>query len=246
MRLILKTLLQTAPIVTDDMPVTMLLSKKLSKKAAIKKVRDESLKISDEYMNIKVLKFIRYIQAYYFFQEWADCVKEGLSQHLYSPHMMTSWLACMAKYLHMENLFVDRTERIVMIHRCLPRLFELLEYYTLHPVLETCHEVCRAVVRILRTMADLFDDRNACRLRAICIDAEYQPFAEETRKYADGVMTAYLTRLTADEQYLRHFSTDYDSHPAKLRDVENIWLWVKGGMYLSRIPCPCCCKQNAQ
>jgi len=44
-----------------------------------------------------------------------------------------------------------------------------------------------------------------------------------------------LTRLTADEQYVRAHPGDYDSYSEKMRDVENIWIWVKRGMFLTRI-----------
>ena len=196
----------------------------IPKKAVLKLEMDESLKIRSEYMHMKVIDVNSYIEAFYFFQEWAGCVKEGLSQHWSSTHTMLSWLACMSRYLHVQSDFVGRTERIVMIDRCLPRLLEVLEHYTPHPVYATCHEVCRAVVKILRTMADLRDDRKPYRFRAICSDAEYQPCAEGTREYADGVMKAYWTRLTADEQYLRLFPADFDHHPAKMRDVENLRL----------------------
>ena len=232
----------------------MSVTKPLSKKAALKLEMDKSLKICHEYTPIKVLDVKDRVEAMFFLWEWADCVQEGLSKHLYSPHMMTSWLACMSSYLHVMAHFVDRTERIVMIDGCLPCLLEVLEYYTPHPVLETCHQVCRDVVCILRTMADVRQERLYTKHDWDMYSDLYQPCTEETRKYAEEVIGAYLTRLTADGKYLSlsasyfppdmDYSEYYDSYPHKVRDVKNLCQWVEAGMFLTGITCPACRKEE--
>ena len=213
----------------------------LSKKSMLK--MDKSLAICRQYKDVDSLDVHDREEAMEYLNKWSAKVEVGLHQHLYQPHVMMAWLACMSSFLHVQAHYVDRKERVLMVVGCLPRLLEVLAYYTTHADIKTRHKVCRAVVNVLRTMA--------------AEQSRYNTQADlDTRVYAGEVVGAYLAQLTADEKEWRvvfnnpvwcsAYDSDYDDdHAEEVTDVELLDVWVRDGMFLqtptgAEKRCPCC------
>ena len=212
----------------------------LSKKSTLK--MDKSLAICRQYKDVDSLDVHDREEAMEYLNEWAAKVEVGLHQHLYQPQVMMAWLACMSSFLHVQAHYVHRRELVLMVVECLPRLLEVLAYYTTWADIKTRHQVCRAVVNVLRTMAA--DDQG------------HNPQADlDTRVLAGEVVRAYLAQLTADEMEWRvvfnnpvwcsNHNSDYDDdHAEEVTDVEHLGTWVRAGMFLKTPTgvlkrCPC-------
>jgi hypothetical protein len=196
---------------------------------------DRSLAICDKYKDVYELDEHDRFDAMEYLNEWAFQVELGLSKHMYQSHMMMAWITCMINFLCVHSGYVDEDERINMVAGCLPRILEVFAFYTTHADFKVRHQVCRAVVNVLRTMVD-----------AEATDEEvtyntWQP-AADTRVDASDVIGAYLQQLTADQEEWRvafnnpvFDDSDYDDDYG-VNDVKFLGEWVRTGMYISTGP----------
>jgi len=206
---------------------------------------EESLAICHGYKDVDSLDVYDRAEAMEYLDEWAAQVKVGLCKQLYRSQMMMAWLTCMSTFLYVHSDYVDHKELIDMMAECLPRLLEVLAYYTTHADIKTRHEVCRAVVNVLLTMSTEEKSNNTWQPEEESYNT-WQP-APDTRVHADKVIWDYQLQLMYDQEGWRvafnnpvFYDSDYDDdYGDELSDVENLGKWVQAGMFLPFCPCQC-------